>query len=894
MQDAENEQSLVGQRIGAYDVQAQIGAGGMGVVYRALDTSLGRPVAIKVLFDEFAASDARWRFQREAQTASSLNHPHIVTVHAAGETDGRQYLVTELIDGGTLRDWLRGAPRDWRETIELLTGVADGLAAAHDAGILHRDIKPENILITRSGYAKLADFGLAKLYDHADGEQASGASDLRTRTGIIMGTAAYMSPEQAMGQPLDARSDVFSFGAVLYEALSGRRPFVRASDLETLFAVVHQEPTPLPESFPSPVRSVVEKALAKSPADRFQSMRDLVGELRRVVRQGAESVANRPKRAASLRWTLGAGLATIAVAAAAWWLVARGNHAETSVGREYTQLTTFADAATQPVLSPDGRLLAFIRGGSTIAGFGQIYVKLLPDGEPALLTRDSLLKTNPAFSPDGSRIAYTTSVDGATLETWIVPALGGQPRPFLTNASGLTWIRGATAPPTDQPSVLFSAFTGRGFQMSIVSSTESRAGLRTVYLPPETGMAHRSQLSPDGKHLLVVEMSGSAWLPCRLMPFDGSGAGNTIGPTPAQCTAAAWSPDGRWMYVTADDGNGFHIWRQRFPDGVPEQVTFGATEEEGIGFASDGHSFVTSIGSRQSTVWIHDERGDHQITSEGFAFFPTISPDAKKVYYLVRSRGAGAQAFLRGALWVTDLASGQHRPLLPEFKIKHYSISPDGRRVLFVAADDQGSTPVWIAAVDGRTPPVRVTAMNSGWAFFGAGDDVVFAGEENGSYLLFRGKTDGSGVRRISTIPMLLPFGVSPDGRWVVAGEGPNPDKRDVLQAYPVEGGPPRFICRCNPPPVLDNGQEPPLMSWTPDGRFVYLRMEGSTYAVPLRQGQTLPTLADSGLSSKRALAALPGAILVSDGVVFAGPAPRDYAFMKVETHRNIYRIPVR
>src|SRR5262245_4955186 len=155
MHDLHQEQPLTGQRLGVYDVQAQIGAGGMGVVYRALDTTLNRPVAIKLLFDELATPEARRRFQREAQTASSLNHPHILTVHAAGELEGRQYLVTEFVDGGTLRDWLRGGNREWRETIELLTGVADGLAAAHQAGILHRDIKPENILITQSGYAKL-------------------------------------------------------------------------------------------------------------------------------------------------------------------------------------------------------------------------------------------------------------------------------------------------------------------------------------------------------------------------------------------------------------------------------------------------------------------------------------------------------------------------------------------------------------------------------------------------------------------------------------------------------------------------------------------------------------------------------------------------------------------
>ena len=216
----------VGDRIGGYQVEAALGAGGMGVVYRALDTKLNRPVAIKFLSDDLADAAARRRFQREAQTASSLNHPHIVTVYDVGEVDGRQYLVTEFVDGGTLKDWAQATKRTWRETIELLTGVADGLAAAHAAGIVHRDIKPENILVAKNGYAKLADFGLAKLWEATDTlTETRTRSAGHTRPGMIVGTIAYMSPEQAAGQPVDARSDIFSFGVVLYELARGPAAF---------------------------------------------------------------------------------------------------------------------------------------------------------------------------------------------------------------------------------------------------------------------------------------------------------------------------------------------------------------------------------------------------------------------------------------------------------------------------------------------------------------------------------------------------------------------------------------------------------------------------------------------------------------------------------------------
>ncbi len=278
----------VGHRIGGYQVQAPLGAGGMGVVYRALDTKLNRPVAIKLLSDDLADAAARHRFQREAQTASSLNHPHIVTVYDVGEVDGRQYLVTEFVDGGTLKDWAQASKRTWRQIIELLIGVADGLAAAHDAGIVHRDIKPVNILVAQNGYAKLADFGLAKLWEATGSLAATRTfSAGHTRPGAIVGTIAYMSPEQAAGQPVDARSDIFSFGVVLYELLAGRRPFEGATDLERLQALISRPAPPLADSsldLPADLRNIVEKALEKDPAERYQTARELVIDLRRLTR----------------------------------------------------------------------------------------------------------------------------------------------------------------------------------------------------------------------------------------------------------------------------------------------------------------------------------------------------------------------------------------------------------------------------------------------------------------------------------------------------------------------------------------------------------------------------------------------------------------------------------
>ena len=274
-----------GTELGSYRIEGLLGEGGMGVVYRAFDTKLNRPAAIKLLSSDLPDAAARHRFQREAQTASSLNHPHILTVYDTGEWDGRHYLVTELVDGGTFRVWVNSERRTWRQVVELLTGVADGLAAAHQAGVLHRDLKPDNILVAKNGYAKLADFGLAKLTDRRDAALALTVTDHGTAPGMIVGTFDYMSPEQVSGKTLDERSDIFSFGVVLYEALAGRRPFQGAAELDVLHAILHDTPPPLDEDVPQALRTVVEKALERDPAERYQSMRDMVVDLRRLGRQ---------------------------------------------------------------------------------------------------------------------------------------------------------------------------------------------------------------------------------------------------------------------------------------------------------------------------------------------------------------------------------------------------------------------------------------------------------------------------------------------------------------------------------------------------------------------------------------------------------------------------------
>ena len=535
-----------GTTIGTYRLDHQLGEGGMGTVYRATDMKLNRAVAIKFLSTDLADASARRRFQREAQLASSLNHPHILTVYDAGELEGRQYLVSELVDGGTLRDWITASPRSWQDVVDLVIGLADGLATAHEAGILHRDVKPENVLITKTGYAKLADFGLAKIRE-SPSLVANAPTETRTRPGFIVGTVAYMSPEQASGQPVDARSDVFSFAVVLYELLAGRRPFRGSTDLEVLLAIAHRSADPLPESIPLLLRELIERALQKDPAQRVQTMREVVADLRRLVRQSGTTPMPAQRQGRALAWVAALALLTVAVGAA---IVMWRPPAVIPAATQYIQLTNFADSATSPALSRDGRMLTFIRGPVTFFSPGQVYVKRLPDGEPVQLTNDRTDKMGPQFLPDGGRISYSTGIGAASpsMDTWVVSVDGGPSQRLLTNAEGLTWFNDRAG----RPRVLFSEMTGLGGQMAIVSATERRTAPQNVYVPPPpAGMAHRSYRSPDGQWVLVVEMDTKSWLPCRLVPFGGGSAGKPAGPVPAQCTDAAWSPDGTWMYFTA-------------------------------------------------------------------------------------------------------------------------------------------------------------------------------------------------------------------------------------------------------------------------------------------------------------------------------------------------------
>jgi DNA-binding winged helix-turn-helix (wHTH) protein/Tol biopolymer transport system component len=578
------------------------------------------------------------------------------------------------------------------------------------------------------------------------------------------------------------------------------------------------------------------------------------------------------------KWLVLGAVALLLVPVAIWKLRQRSDQGKERAERReltYTQITNFTDSAVAPTLSPDGRMVAFYRSDSSFLTPDQIYVKWLSKGEPAQLTNDHTLKYGLAFSPDGSRLAYTT-YNAATDEwkTFTVSPLGGEPTLLLSNAAGLSWL--------DQHRVLFSEIAS-GAHMGIVTATENRSEYRKLYFPQhQRMMAHFSHASPDRKWALVAEMD-PVWQPCRLISLHGSSESRQVGPQ-GHCTSAAWSPDGKWMYFGAEVEGSHHLWRQRFAGGQPEQITYGPTEEDGLALAPDGRSIITSIGLHESALWMHDKHGDRALSSEGYVnpSSARFSSDGKLLFYLVRRDSSSSSS----ELWRRDLASGKTQAVLPGISMVEYDISSDAKEVVYSAQPPGKASQLWLARVDGSVPPTLIASRGERAPRFGPDAQVVFQFTDGKANYIGQIKEDGSGFSRLLPYPVSAFLTISPDRRWIVA-DVPLPND-DSMRAIPIRGGSSRRVCTwCS-------------VDWAPDGKFFYIGFppnsrttRSKTLAIPVPAGGTFPKLPPSGIREPEDAKAIPGTRLLDGWFISPGPEPSVFAYVKTTVHRNLYRIPV-
>ena len=741
-----------GARLGPYEIVAPLGAGGMGEVYRARDARLDRDVAIKVL-PPSVADDAVTlaRFEREAKSVAQLSHPNILGIFDVGRDGQTVYAVMELLEGATLRARLAEGPLPMRKAIEYALQITSGLAAAHDKGITHRDLKPENLFVTRDERVKILDFGLAKSLDL--GRSGTGAHTVETTPGTIVGTIGYMAPEQVRGQPTDHRSDVFAFGAVLYEMVTGRSAFGGETPADTISAILHSEPPELSISngvVPSALDRIVRRCLEKAPERRFQSAHDLGFALESVsasrtpsgvmsaVPDAAPGGQGRPWRVAAMI------AAAVAATAVATWEFAHRTAATEPRWQQFTQVTDLEGEETAPSLSPDGSTVAY---ASRVRGSWDIYAQRVGGRNPILIAGDPLRQESaPAFSPDGKSVAYHESEKEGGI--FIVGATGESARRLTDFGFHPAW----------SPDGLHIAFGTEE-----ITNPNFRLGTSTLWVVDVAG-------GPPRK-LVDVDAAQPAWSPSgeRIAFWSSIGGQRDLFTVPAmggQPSAVledapldwcpVWSPDGQYLYFASDRGGAMNLWRIAIDQstgrtrGAPEPVTTGVQAwSELPTFSKDGSklAFRARIYSENPIAIPFDPQTRRAgtpilLSNTNSRRVPTdVSPDGR--WLLLTNQGERQEDVLVSAV---D-GSGMRRLTDDPARDRDSMWAPDGRSLAFYSNRD-GRWAIWGLGIDGGG--LRKIAGLSGAdllypVFSPSGDQLV-------SHTL-----TGDGVFTSSTAPNLSP-----------------------------------------------------------------------------------------------------------------------------------------
>ena len=860
-----------GERLGSYEVIRTLGHGGMGEVYLAIDKRLGRKVALKLLTSHLTKDRERLRrFEQEARTASSLNHPNILTIYEIGQEEGKRFIATEYIEGETLRQRMGGGRMKIDETLEIGNQIASALQAAHAAGIIHRDIKPENIMLREDSIVKVLDFGLAKLVNQ-DGFNSSAETGTRVKTqsGMVMGTISYMSPEQARGLSVDVRTDIWSLGCVLYEMLAGRSPFEADTTSDTIVAILEKEPPPLAHvepSVPEAFEWMVGKALVKDREDRYQTVREMHTDLKRLkqrldvatelermkssapaeartliineqasqpeTKTGETATNAAGKNAGS---TVGARLSgalrnrkrsVVLIISAVVVLGVLALVLTNFFGRKLStdssqtavlpqtagslttaKLTYSSGLDIYPTLSPDGNSVSY---SSNRDGNFEIYVKqLTPGGGEIQLTSDGQQNLEPAWSPDGTTIAYYSKNRGGI---WLIPSLGGAARQLTEFGAHPAWSR-------DGSMIAFQS-------QAATTPGDYSVGPSTIWIIPARGGAARQ----------ITQ----------------------VGTTPGGHYAPSWSPDGKRLLFISNNYSGSEIWAVSAQGSELKQITRGERRQGNAIYTPDGQSIYYTAGVNTSTTGLWKQKME-PVTGEpvgepvlaatvGAVYYRSlaISADGKKLVYSLVSNTSN--------LWsvpvaqTTAEAAGAPVALTDDTSLRNNLavFSPDGRKIAFTSWRGGTNSDVWVMDADGKNPVQLTTNPASDFvpSWFPDGTRIAYLSNRSGHYALWATTLPGGKDSLLADVGTDMDFGrMSPDGKWVVF----NSSKAGATNLWKVavSGG--------DPIQLTFDKESMGFPCWSPDGQWLAFKWTrgDSSYAgiIPSAGGTPMQLTLEPGES---------------------------------------------
>jgi serine/threonine-protein kinase len=835
---------MIGQTISHYKIIEKIGQGGMGVVYRAEDTNLSRDVAIKVLPEQFTQDPQRLaRFEREAKLLASLNHPNIAAIHSFEHADEIHFLVLELVPGETLAEKVAKGPLPVEEALEVCRQIAEGVEAAHEKGVIHRDLKPANVKVTPEGKVKILDFGLAKAFEGeipaADISQSPTLTEEMTRAGVILGTAAYMSPEQAKGKPVDNRTDIFAFGSVLYELLTGRRAFEGETVTDTLARVLQGEPDwkAVPGATPWRIQELLQRCLTKDPGDRLLN----VGEARIQIKKALEEPATESPAAvasavqpAQQRWGMIVGLVvvTAVVVGVAVWLLIQPSSPEQRLNRFVITPTSTAPLRTSGwndlAISPDGRHFVYV---ANIGNGTQLYLRSLDDFVDRPILGTEGVVGSPFFSPDGESVGFFA---GGSLKK--VSLAGGSP---ITLCEAINPARGGSWGHDD--TIVFTAggegapglyrVPAAGGEREFLGNGNPGPGengynsphllpdgtgvLASLYLPPSDYRTELVSLDTGERKIILEHAKDAMYVDTGHLIYEQAGTGNLMA-VPFDLTS---------LEVTSDPVPVL----QGVRGDLPGYVDYAVSDDGTLVYIPGG----STTSHQHGLVWVDREGVETPVTQEKKDYrVPRISPDGKLISLAIGDPGTANQ------VWIYDLeAESLSRLTFEEERSGSSAWSPDSERLVFQSGGTGEGGLVW-QPVDRSLPQERLTStkdtpggrqMPSSWSH-----DGQFLGGVTGSFdigiLPLEGEKEPEFIIASPAMECCPKF--SPDGKWLAYVS----DETGTLQVYvrPFPGPEVKWL-------ISDENEGGAQPVWSPDGTELFYRSGNRTMVVSIRtQGQTL------------------------------------------------------